>query len=177
MATKLSQLATQCLTKLLSSLAQLFSRVSQASHQYHKGDTSVKTDRKNPGFNSSNTSSETTVSTSMIIGTIEWAHHSQQMVWEHQDRSGEAWDIAEGCSLLLMSQLPHQWVLGLQNLSAGELASCPFGPRDIDEQTEISEDIGNTIRCWLHAANFMLQCQSKCIMVYINLLCITELIT
>ena len=177
MATKLSQLATQCLTKLLSSLAQLFSRVSQASHQYHKGDTSVKTDRKNPGFNSSNTSSETTVSTSMIIGTIEWAHHSQQMVWELQDRSGEAWDIAEGCSLLLMSQLPHQWVLGLQNLSAGELASCPFGPRDIDEQTEISEDIGNTIRCWLHAANFMLQCQSKCIMVYINLLCIMELIT
>jgi hypothetical protein len=34
-----------------------------------------------------------------------------------------------------MSPLPHQWVLGLQNLLAGELASCPFDPRDIAEQT------------------------------------------
>jgi hypothetical protein len=35
-----------------------------------------------------------------------------------------------------MSPLPHQWVLGLQNLLVGELASCPFDPRDIAEQAK-----------------------------------------
>jgi hypothetical protein len=54
---------------------------------------------------------------------------------------------------LPMSRLPHQWVLGLQNLLAGELESCPFGPRDIDEQTGEEAKTRNTIRSQSHAAS------------------------